>query len=82
MNDGDKKGRKMFDWFRRLFGEGTIRAEFICTDGSKGSLKVPYTGDISTFSESELHRQVKYELWAKHGKELQSLTKIQIMEKP
>lgn len=46
-------------WLRRLAGEGKIKVEITFSDGSKGSAKIPYEGDLSTLDKNELVEYVK-----------------------
>jgi len=63
-------------WFKRLFGEGKIRAELTFSDGTSGVAKMPYEGDISTLDENELKLYVANYCLVEYGK---TLTKMQII---
>ena len=66
----------MFDWIKRLFGEGYIYATFECTDGSKGRSRVPYIGDINTLDRNEIIQNIKREVFFKSGKTVKTVTII------
>jgi len=60
----------MFDSIKRWFGEGKIRTEVTMDDGSTGTVKVPYIGDISTLDVLELKTTIKRRLLVEHGKKV------------
>jgi hypothetical protein len=57
----------MFDWLRKLHGEGKIRAEVMTADGRQGIVKVPYIGDINTLNKEEFRRNVIDQVWVNKG---------------
>lgn len=58
----------MFGFIRRMFGEGKIRAEVTFVDGSKGFVKVAYTGDPSTLDYKEFEKNVKNVVFVEYGR--------------
>lgn len=58
----------MFDFITRMFGEGKIRAEIICADGTEGIVKVPYIGDLSTLDIDEFTADVKRKVYVEYGR--------------
>lgn len=63
----------MFDWIKRLFGEGKIRARIACSDGSTGTVTVPYIGDIDTLDEEELGETIRRQVFVDYGKRVTSV---------
>lgn len=61
------QGAMMFDWIRRLFGEGKIRVKFTDESGKEFVGRVPYIGDISTLDQHELRTEVSNQWVAKTG---------------
>lgn len=64
----------MFDFIKKLFGKGKIRANIICSDGTKGWVKCSYIGDPDSINDPEtmdkcIHN-IKNEIWVKYGKEV------------
>ncbi len=57
----------MFDFIRKLFGEGTIRFEMVTRDGRKGVGKVPYMGNISTIDSEEFEMEMIDKCYVKYG---------------
>jgi hypothetical protein len=57
----------VFDFIKRMFGEGKIRAEFICSDGTSGSVKAPYIGQ---YIESEVLEHLKNAIEVEYGKKI------------
>ena len=57
----------MFEFIRKMFGEGKIRTEIVCDDGSTGVVKVSYTGDLATLDHDELKQHVKNWCLVEHG---------------
>ena len=43
----------MFDWFRKLFGEGTARFEVVLDDGRTATVKMPYIGTWDLIDATE-----------------------------
>lgn len=66
----------MFDFIRRMFGEGKIRAEITCDDGSTGTVKVPYIGDIDTLDTSEFREEVRRQVLVNYGKRVTTVNII------
>lgn len=64
----------MFDFIKRMFGEGKIRARIVCSDGTTGVAKVPYIGDISTLNEDELKETIRQTVFVEYGKHVTSVT--------
>lgn len=69
----------MFDWLKKLFGEGHIYADIVCDDGSTGRTKAPYIGDPTTFDRNEYIEHLKAEVWHKHGKRVTEINNIRIV---
>lgn len=63
----------MFDWLKRLYGEGTLYFTFDCDDGTAGKAKMPYIGDINTLDRDELISNLKKEVWFKHNKNIHNV---------
>ena len=57
----------MFDWIKKLFGEGKIRLEFTDNTGKVYVGRVPYIGDIDTLDVEELRDQVSKQWFVEHG---------------
>lgn len=57
----------MFDWLKRLHGEGTLYFTFDY-DGGSGKAKLPYIGSIETLDREEVISNLKKEIWFKHNK--------------
>ena len=57
----------MLNFIRRLFGQGRIKAKFICSDGTEGTVKAPYTGQ---WNESEALDALKEEIEFKYDKKI------------
>lgn len=57
----------MFDWFKKLFGEGMIRFEMTTADGRTGVGKVSYIGDLSTLDREEFKRDMIRQSFVQHG---------------
>lgn len=57
----------MFDWLKKLFGEGMIRFEMTTADGRTGIGKVPYIGDLSTIDTNEFKRDMIAQSFVKYG---------------
>jgi len=58
----------MFDFIKRLYGEGKIRARIVCDDGSTGTATVPYIGDIDTLDENEMSETIRSQVFVNYGK--------------
>ncbi len=58
----------MFDWFRKLFGEGYIFSDIVCADGVTGRVKTPFIGDPATFELDSYIQEVKDDVYFKSGK--------------
>jgi hypothetical protein len=69
-------GATMLDFIKRMFGEGEIRARIACDDGSTGTAKVPYIGDIETMNEAELSETIRQQVFVKYGKRVTSVNII------
>lgn len=69
----------MFDWVKKLFGEGHIYADIVCEDGSTGRTKAPYIGDPATFDHGEYIRSLKEEIWFKFGKKVVEVNNLRIV---
>ena len=68
----------MFDFIKKMFGEGHIYADIVCEDGSTGRLRAPYIGDPATFNKAEYTAHVKAEVWFKHGKRVTEVNNIRL----
>ncbi len=66
----------MFDWLKRLFGEGYIYSEFTCEDGRKGKARAPYIGDPATFDEAEYIQSLREEVYFKHNKRIHDVRSV------
>lgn len=64
----------MFDAIKRLFGSGYIYSEFVTEDGRRGRARAPYIGDKDTLDEEEYTRNLKKEIWFKHGVRVTQVT--------
>ena len=60
----------MFDWLKRLHGEGAVRAEFMCSDGTTGTAKQSYIGE---YVESEIIQHIKDKILIDHDKIITSI---------
>jgi len=69
----------MFDWWKRLFGEGYIYAEFTCTDGTNGRSRESYIGDPATFDSDEYVAKLKQEIWYKHRRRIMVVNHLRIV---
>jgi hypothetical protein len=69
----------MFDWLKKLYGEGYIYADIVCDDGSTGRAKAPYIGDPSTFDRNEYVEKLKAEVWHKHGRRVVEVNNLRIL---
>lgn len=58
----------MLNFIKKWSGEGKIRADVICDDGTIGTVKVDYMGDINTLDEKEFTQRVKRVCYVEHGK--------------
>lgn len=67
----------MFNWIKKLFGEGYIYADITLADGESGSIKVKFIGDPQTLSIYEL---VEAEVWHQHRRKVTKVTNIKIIE--
>ena len=63
----------MFDFVKRLYGEGKIRAEVDFADGSFAVVKVPYIGDIDTLDLGEFRADIRRKCLVDHGKYVTSV---------
>jgi len=66
----------MFDWIKKLFGEGKVRVEFTLTDGRTGVAKAKYIGDPSTFDVEEF----KARIYVEYGASVKSIDGITFSE--
>jgi hypothetical protein len=57
----------MFDFIKRMFGEGRIRFELTDENGKEWIGKAPYIGDINTMVESELKEEIARQWYVEHG---------------
>jgi hypothetical protein len=61
----------MFDWLKRLTGEGTLCFEVEGVDQNgkqmEGTAKLPYIGSLATADMDDLYRRVKLECRMKNG---------------
>lgn len=64
----------MFDFIKRMFGEGKIRARIACSDGSTGTATVPYIGDINTLDKEELSETIRRQVFVDYGKRVTTVT--------
>jgi len=58
----------MFDFIKKMFGEGKIRTEVHFDDGSFIVVKVPYIGDINTLDATELRETIRQRMLVDYGK--------------
>ena len=58
----------MFDFVKRMFGEGKIRVEIEFDDGSTAVGLIPYIGDINTLGKAKLEETVKRMCLVEYGK--------------
>lgn len=68
----------MFDFIKKLYGQGHIYAVAECDDGSIARVKAPFIGDPDTLDESEWIRSVKNEIWFKHKKNVVKVSDIRL----
>ena len=69
----------MFDWFKRLFGEGYIYFTYDYDNGDSAKGRVPYIGDINSFDEQDKQKliyRMKKEVWFKTGKTVHNVRVI------
>jgi len=64
----------MFDWIKKLYGEGKIRANVVLSDGTTAVVKVPYIGDLSTLDAAEFEQDIIQKIWVEHGRHATSVT--------
>jgi hypothetical protein len=64
----------MFDFIKKLFGEGIIRADIVLDDGRTGTVKLPYIGDIDTLDPAEFKQEVANQCWVKNGQRVVKVT--------
>jgi len=64
----------MFDFIKRMFGEGKIRAKITCDDGTTGTATVPYIGDIDTLNETELKATIRNQVFVNYGKRVTAVS--------
>lgn len=64
----------MFDWFKKLYGEGKIRADVTLSDGTTAVVRVPYIGDLSTLDRDEFEQDIIRKIWVEHGRRATSVT--------
>lgn len=60
----------MLNFIKSWFGQGKVRTEFVCSDGSCGVAKIAYVGDISTLTASELIDHIKKTILVEYGKQV------------
>jgi len=63
----------MFGFIKKMFGEGKIRADIVLVDGTKGTVKVSYKGDLSNIDHDEFARYVKNTAFVESGKVVKSV---------
>jgi len=63
----------MFDWLKKLFGEGVIRLEGTLDDGTEVTAKMPYIGSIDTMVEEDVIETSKNQIYVKYGKRVREL---------
>lgn len=68
----------MFNWFKRLFGEGKIRVKFTTDEGRNGALIIDYIGDLETLNESVVFKKCRETLLVEYGLHLKSFKIIGI----
>ncbi len=66
----------MFDWLKRLFGEGYIYSEFTLEDGRKGKARTPYIGDPTTFDEAEYTQSLREKVYFKYNKRIHDVRSV------
>ena len=54
----------MFDWLKRLYGEGTVKVGFTTLSGIKGTAKMSYIGE---YDELEIRQQVTEQIESKYN---------------
>jgi len=67
----------MFDWIKRLFGEGMIRFEMVTADGRKVIGRVPYIGDIQTLDTEEVAFDLINQCRVRYG---EHVVKVRILD--
>lgn len=68
----------MFDWIKRLYGEGVVHFTFETVDGRTGTGKIPYIGE---YDEAELIATVKRTMRVEHNVIVSALTIVAHHEK-
>lgn len=66
--------RGFLDGIKALFGEGKLRFDVELADGSRGSVKMSYIGDLSTLDMAECKAEVKRRLLVETGKVARTIT--------
>ena len=66
----------MFDWYKKLFGEGVMRFEVMTSDARPGVVKIKYIGDINTVDMEEVKFRIRNECLVKYGEEVVSVKYI------
>ena len=64
----------MFDWLKRLAGEGKIRTSVTFTNGQSATVKVPYIGDINTLDMGELKIYIRKFCFVEYGLRVDTIT--------
>jgi hypothetical protein len=62
----------MFDFIKRLYGQGFIRCECTDTDGRVFLMKIPYIGDYNTIDKVELREHAASQYQSQTGRVLKS----------
>lgn len=57
----------MFDFIRRLFGEGKVRVSFTTVEGRNGAMIIDYLGDPKSIDMGELEQHTRDKLLVEHG---------------
>lgn len=63
----------MFDFVKRMFGEGKIRVEIEFDDGSTAVGLIPYIGDINTLGKAKLEEYVVRVCLVEFGKRVTNI---------
>lgn len=57
----------MFNWLRKLFGDGKVRIELITVDGKQGQATAPFVGDVGKTPEKELLADIVNQIFVDKG---------------
>lgn len=68
----------MFDWIKKLFGEGTVRFTFKSSDGRNGTGKISYIGE---YDEKEVRKAIRNKMIVDHNVDVLSIEIVGHYEK-